>query len=162
MGREIRRVIPNWEHPKRSNGSYQPMHNKIFKEVADEWVRKFQLWQKKQHPDQICLGLSCPYYWQRENPPDEEYYMEKTDQEKTWYQVYETISEGTPVTPPFETKEEIIEYLVKNGDFWDQQRRRGGWPRKHAERFVREEWSLSGICICSSEGNRILGPRDGA
>ena len=62
----------------------------------------------------------------------------------TWWQVYETVSEGTPVTPPFETREELVEYLVANGDFWDQKRRTEGrssmpcepWPRKQAESFV--------------------------
>ena len=62
----------------------------------------------------------------------------------TWWQVYETVSEGTPVTPPFETQEELVEYLVANGDFWDQSRRaKGGssmpcgpWPREQAKKFV--------------------------
>ena len=27
MGREIRRVPPNWDHPKNSYGSFQPMLN---------------------------------------------------------------------------------------------------------------------------------------
>jgi hypothetical protein len=74
-------------------------------------------------------------------------YMDFKGVEPTWYQVYETVSEGTPVTPPFETREELVEYLVENGDFWDQKRRaegpRGGfqmpcapWSRKSAESFV--------------------------
>jgi hypothetical protein len=65
-------------------------------------------------------------------------------QEMTWYQVYETVSEGTPVTPPFETQSELVEYLVANGDFWDQRCRKEGssimecapWSRKQAEAFV--------------------------
>ena len=61
----------------------------------------------------------------------------------TWFQVYETVSEGTPVSPPFATREELVEYLVKNGDFWAQYRGEGGYSRKAAEAFVKDEWAPS-------------------
>lgn len=78
-------------------------------------------------------------------PPDPEYYRPDWKPEDcTWWQVWETVSEGTPVTPPFATKDELVDYLVANGDFWDQSRRREGcttmncepWSRKAAESFV--------------------------
>jgi hypothetical protein len=71
----------------------------------------------------------------------------------TWYQVYQTVSEGSPVTPPFATKEELIEYLVKFGDEWDQSRTAegrqasAGWPRKAAEQFVKSEWAPSMMVV---------------
>jgi hypothetical protein len=69
---------------------------------------------------------------------------------REWWQVYETVSEGTPVTPPFATKEELIEYLVEHGDFWDQRNRHDyrcyvdpgcypPWSRKAATTFVMED-----------------------
>lgn len=92
------------------------------------------------HPDQADYP-----YWEYEGaPPDPEYYRPIfAEGEATWYQVYETVSEGTPVTPPFATKQELIDYLVEYGDFWDQHRGEGGWPREAAKRFAEEEWAVS-------------------
>lgn len=47
--------------------------------------------------------------WERISPPDGE-----------GWQVWETVSEGSPVTPVFSTGEELVEYLVENGDLWCQ------------------------------------------
>ena len=82
--------------------------------------------------------------WGGDAPTYEYYRPNWKPEDMTWYQVYETVSEGTPVTPPFKTKEELIDYLVVDGDFWDQERRREGnttincspWPREQAEEFV--------------------------
>lgn len=60
-------------------------------------------------------------------------------EEAIWYQVYETVSEGTPVTPPFETQQELIEYLVIHGDFYQQKcqnETKPGYSREVAEQFV--------------------------
>lgn len=53
--------------------------------------------------------------------------------EGDWYQVWETVSEGSPVTPAFETANELIEYLVKYGD---NEGKSGGWTREAASKFV--------------------------
>lgn len=155
MGREIRMVPPNWEHPKkeflnhrfRMEERYQPMYNRSYTESMDEWIGEYQLWKDGKHPDQMDgSAKECKRYaeWAGD-PPDHEYYRpEWSKEEMTWFQVYETVSEGTPVTPPFETKEELVEYLVANGDFWDQKRRADGdtimgcvpWSREAAHRFV--------------------------
>lgn len=168
MGREIRRVIPNWEHPKREDGSYQPMYNETYKEAADDWIHNFLLWQKGEHPDQLKYQdeneILNEYYWEWAGMPPHKkyykYYLPETEQEKTWYQAYETVSEGTPVTPPFATKEELIDYLVDHGDFWDQQRGNGGWSRENAQSFVEKEWAPTMIIKKSSSSIQILTPRD--
>lgn len=64
-----------------------------------------------------------------------------------WWQVWETVSEGSPVTPAFATRDELIDYLVINGDHWDQKRGDGGWSRKNAESFVAAEWAPSLIAV---------------
>ena len=66
--------------------------------------------------------------------------------------MYETVSEGTPVTPKFATKEELVEYLVTRGTFYD-----GPWKRKVAEAFVKEEWAPSMVI----NGGKIYEPKDG-
>lgn len=158
MGREIRRVIPNWEHPKKREFNwktqeydevYQRMYDSPYIEALNEWIAEHQRWESGEHEDQkkdYYTPKEYPYYASLNgNPPVVEYYRPNwKPEEAMWYQLYETVSEGTPVTPPFATKEELIEYLVANGDFWDQDRRKAGdsimpcapWPRQQAEAFV--------------------------
>lgn len=156
MGREIRRVPPNWEHPQkeeynsrkgRYEPQYQPLYDEPYSEAIAEWTKNHMLWVDGKHPDQLDgSGAGYENYadWGG-NAPDVKYYRPNWKaEEMTWYQVYETVSEGTPVSPPFATKEELVEYLVANGDFWDQARRKEGrgemncdpWSRKAAEQFV--------------------------
>lgn len=95
MGREIRRVPPNWEHPKDENGQYKPLSKN----------RK-----SKKH---------------------------------TWFQVYETTSEGTPVTPAFETEQELIEHLIQYGESLNPYNS-GPINKESAENFVlRTQWAPS-------------------
>jgi hypothetical protein len=122
MEREIRRVPPNWKHPSHKNvGSMlQPMYDQHFDDVFADWLADF---------DRIRAGdlteLERELYprgladWLNDGglPPDSAYYRPWKDDEATWYQVWETESEGTPITPPFATREELVEYLVNHGDF---------------------------------------------
>lgn len=176
MGREIRQVIPNWDHPrrrcehspwmggcdeaKRNNGQcYQPMYDQDYDAAAREWLRDCIAHSKKKHTDP-----ESKYYWDYSGPPpDKAFYRPKwSDHERTWVQIYETVSEGTPVTPPFATKAELVEYLVQHGDFWDQLRGNGGWSRANAERFVEDEFAPSMMVMQTSAGMVIKEPRDGA
>lgn len=90
-------------------------------------------------------------------PPDPDYYRPWKDEDATWFQVWETVSEGTPVTPPFATKEELVDYLATKGDFWDQRRGDGPWVRTNAEAFVGSGWAPT---LMVKDGV-ISAPRDG-
>lgn len=149
MGRQIRRVIPNWQHPEESNGRFRPLFDESYREAITKWIEEHQLWEAGKHPDQLDKTSSAKEYryfaeWNGDAPDVKYYRPDWKPEEATWYQVYETVSEGTPVTPPFETREELVEYLVANGDFWDQKRRSEGhasmpcepWTRQQAESFV--------------------------
>jgi hypothetical protein len=74
-----------------------------------------------------------------------------------WWQVWETVTEGSPVTPAFATREELIDHLVARGDAWDRKGGDGGWSRDSAESFVTAEWSPTLIGV----GGRVYQPRDG-
>lgn len=159
MGREIRRVPPDWEHPKDDKG-FMPLFDQDYESAAREWMANYELWKMQKHPEQATsYGQSMRYFWEWVMPPDEEYYRERawTPEEATHYQVYQTVSEGTPVTPHYATKEELIEYLVTWGDEWDQRRGEGGWDRKAAERFVE---SGSAPTMMIRPGHGILKPGD--
>ena len=127
MGREIRRVPPSWDHPKKSNGEYQPMHDRSYHAAIDDWRREF--------------GDEAG------NQPERECYRPWEESEATWYQLWETVSAGTPVSPPFETKEQLAAYLATCGDFWDQKRGRGGCGMDAAEAFVEVGWAPSLVAV---------------
>ena len=68
--------------------------------------------------------------WEREDPPEGE-----------GWQVWETVGEGSPITPVFENGEELIEHLAKNGTALDDP-----WLYKRAVEFVKEtQWEPSGM-----------------
>ena len=163
MGREVRRVPPNWAHPSDDEGHLVPMYDKHIDDARAEWLAEF---------DRIRAGdlkeWEQPYYghgaggvcqWAASNaPPDEDTHSRPwRDSDATWFQVWETVSEGTPVTPPFATQAELVDYLVEHGDLWQQQRyARGdtfmqpnppGYTREAAEAFVTAGWAPSMIVV---------------
>lgn len=174
MGREIRRVPPNWEHPKRGNGSYIELFNSDVETVFAEWMEEYRRWVEMEH-DRVIQEYGEEKYpkdqpyrsfcaWFGSPSPDPKSYHPKwADGEATWYQVYETVSEGTPVTPPFATQAELVDYLVENGDFWDQSRRRRGlddsapWSRRQAEAFVYGDGWAPSFVVARTESGRYSG-----
>jgi hypothetical protein len=154
MGREIRKVPPShkhphvpsryarpepWNHPEIPRGhDYIPAYEQTYEKAMEEYnsgLKSFVPNDEYQYYHE-CKG----------NPPKKEQYVSYNPDSKecTWFQVYETVSEGTPVTPPFATKEDLANYLAINGDFWDQFRRQNKisdmssapWGIEAANKFV--------------------------
>lgn len=124
MGREIRRVPLDWEHPKDEHGSYMRLYDKDYESAGVEWEKEYDLWQQGQHPDQLSETWGnhlkehgYRFFWEWSSPPDKEYYRERkwSDEEAMGYQIYETISEGTPTSPVFATLEDMGTWLAKQG-----------------------------------------------
>ena len=48
MGKEIRRVPPNWEHARKRNGEYESLHDGFYydKEARD-WMINCMLWHEE-------------------------------------------------------------------------------------------------------------------
>ena len=139
MGREIRTVPADWVHPKdERTGRYKPLHDQSFREAAEEWVTGFEEWRTGTHKDFKKHGVDYPYFWQWEgDPPDEEYYRPDWPEEtRTHFQVYETVSEGTPVSPVFATKGEIADWAVAQGH-----------SREAADAFAEDGYVPSGLFI---------------
>lgn len=88
-------------------------------------------------------GITWEEYEGNAPTPGESFRPEFTE-EPTWYQVYENVSEGCPITPPFETKEEMVEYLIEVGDSWD-----GPVSRNVAEKFAESGHAPSGVFTTS-------------
>ena len=132
MGREIRRVPKDWNHPRDEKGKYRPLFDKTYKDAAEEWIDEFMKWANNEYP---AMKSNDIYYWDGEgNPPDEEYYRIPFASESTHYQIYETVSEGTPVSPIFETEKEIVVWLIDKG-----------YSPKASAKFVEVKWCMSGL-----------------
>lgn len=137
MGREVRRVPPNWEHPRNEDGRYIPLYDQTYESARREWLDGYAAHEPAEHD-----GLD---YWEYDGmPPVRADYRPYPDEEATWYQVYETVSEGTPVSPPFATQEELIAHLAEHGDKTDHGK---GWTLSRAKAFVESGWAPSGMIV---------------
>ena len=105
MGRECRRVAPDWKHPK-TDGRYVPLHGRDILEFWDEEDGDPQFEESELMPD-----------W--------------TSEQATHYQMYEDTTEGTPISPVFATPEELATWLVENNAsaFAGQTATYDGWLR---------------------------------
>jgi hypothetical protein len=102
MGRKVRN---DWVHPQGKNGErYKPLFpGKYYEERANEFMKK---------ANQEGLQEAIDYCG---NPPDINNFMpDWSENEKTHFMMYENTSEGTPISPAFETPEKLAQWLVDN------------------------------------------------
>ena len=102
MSREVRKVPQNWEHPKRYDGNYEPLLNGYKSALAD-FAKAIK---------EKGLANALDYYGG--GPISDEYMPEWPDELRTHYMMYETTSEGTPISPACETPEELAHWLADN------------------------------------------------
>ena len=97
MGREVRRVPANWEHPKDEKGHYIPHHEHFpyDQEEIEEGLRDG--WLSNEPPNYGCKVMP---QW--------------SDAERTHFQMYEIITEGTPISPVMESPEALSRWLADN------------------------------------------------
>lgn len=118
MGREVRRVPAGWQHPMdEQSGRLQPMFDRPYREAVAEWKEGYAAWERGER-DSYCDEASAKLeFWEWSgDPPDRKYYRpDWTDAERTHLQMYETTSEGTPISPVMETPEELARWLADNG-----------------------------------------------
>ena len=95
MGREVRKIKAGWQHPKHPNGNYIGLF------------------------DGSDYAIHCGYdVDEDEGPPDPKDYMPQwSPDETTMFVMYETVSEGTPTSPAFETPEALARWLADNDTF---------------------------------------------
>jgi len=164
MGREIRMVPPNWEHPTKLDrlGRTQDvqMYDRTFEDSFAEWLSDFDRVRAGdlEGYEVECYPNGLIDWIQDEGAPlDPEFYRPWKDCEGTWYQVWQTVGEGSPVSPPFETKAELVDYLTENGDFWDQSRGNRPSSREAYESFVEMGFAMSGLMVDGRFYNGIDG-----
>lgn len=125
MGREIRMVPANWQHPtepcKHWNNSghyscgckngrgFKPLNDESWEEAVAEWKAGYAAHKPEEHEGRE--------YWEwGQSTPDRELCRPNwTDAERTHFQIYETVSDGTPVSPVFASRDELAAWLIANG-----------------------------------------------
>ena len=116
MGREVRLVPSNWEHPKE-NGQYKPLFGSTYEEEIQDWRDEKRKWDSGIYPEWASEKDKKLSYneWAGNAPNPKNYMPQFKTEEKTHFMMYETTSEGTPISPAFETKEELARWLSDNG-----------------------------------------------
>jgi hypothetical protein len=157
MGREIRRVPVDWQHPKYLHQYlghpleevFHPCIDEVYEDALARHQEQRRRWDADDEPlewggrrSEVLVKYPETTFeeWVGE-PPDPAYYRSRkwTAAEATAFQFYETVSEGTPLSPVCKTREEMVEWLVTDGG------RDGPMSRKGAEAFVGQGWAPSMI-----------------
>jgi len=110
MSRAIRRVTADWKHPKLKNDKFQPMFDEFYGKVLGEWLENKAKWGNGTHPDlrnEPWLKDDCSNYadWAEKPKADSYSTHEFEEADLTHIQLYETITEGTPISPVFKASE---------------------------------------------------------
>lgn len=154
MGREVRLVPPDWQHPRYTEdsapfpeavGRYIPMLDRRHADAVAEWetvglpgwIEGERLWRihekvqtldgetwtiaeavanankwsiPPEFPDYKWWAGECP-----SRPSSERYMPAWSTEQRTHLMMYEDVSEGTPISPAFETPEELARWLADSG-----------------------------------------------
>ena len=106
MGREIRRVPLDWEHPRDARGRHVPLFDGArLEEDTIEW--QVSAAEARRCGDDV-------EGWCGKRPDPEDYAPAWSPDEATAWCVYEVVSEGTPWSPVFTEPEAIMAWLVES------------------------------------------------
>jgi hypothetical protein len=110
MGREIRRVPLDWEHPRDSQGRYIPLYDETYKARCQRFIIRFQsLVNGGEITETIVDELENMNYLIADREMCRPDWKEDVE---LGYCLYENVSEGTPVSPVFATAAGLREWLV--------------------------------------------------
>lgn len=122
MGRELRRVPPTWNHPidwTSNRRSFKPLHEGPWETAAAAWDARKAAFERGEDEDGQPLSdaakASSFEDWDGSRPRQEDYMPTWTDAEQTHFQMYETCSEGTPISPVLPTPQEVAQWCADNG-----------------------------------------------
>lgn len=127
MGREVRRVPADWQHPKeevpdwrtgRMVERYKPLFpGDRYQPRVDEWDAECAKWKAGWRPDYCTDAESRAMTYEQysgQRPHKDDYMPDWPAEQRTHLMMYEDTSEGTPISPAFETPEELAQWLVDN------------------------------------------------
>lgn len=117
MGREVRRVPRDWQHPRDELGEFIPLFDGDQKTAAEQWLWELIAWERG---DDHRGKYGCRWFWEWDGGPplgpDERggHMFKEPRDDLTHLMLYESTTEGTPLSPPFETLEEIADWAETN------------------------------------------------
>jgi len=128
MSREVRKVPADWEHPTDDNGDYIPIHDSGYLRALSEWEEGEAKWAEGLEED-WGAGTDGEKAWRAkgegqdgtfedwwgEMPEEYQYMPEWSDDERTHWMMYESVSEGTPISPPCASPELLARWLADSG-----------------------------------------------
>jgi hypothetical protein len=158
MGREIRRVPQNWSHPTNADlakhnlfysgywlrpgteNDLSPMCDESYADAATKWMNRLLAWENGTDESLVKspeLKQEYPFFWDWDGaPPNRVVYRfgewDFNPKEATHYQIYETVSEGTPTSPVFASLEAMKTWLVSEG-----------FSEQAADSFIKDQWAPS-------------------
>lgn len=149
MGREVRMVRPDWKHPTFRKEEI-PLHKGPYSEALADWEENKRQWDLG-----FVRDWSKDLAWKPKDADDtfednvgdrpipNDYMPEWTPQEATHLQMYETCSEGTPISPVMATPEELARWLADTGAsaFGGQTASYEAWLAT-----CKRGWAPSGFC----------------
>lgn len=123
MGREVRMVPKDWQHPKDARFSgdqsrYLALYDgSWYADRLSDWEEEKAKWSRGEYPDYADDESKKLSYeeWGGEKPDPADYMPNWPEAERTHYMMYEDTSEGTPISPAFETPEELAKWLADTG-----------------------------------------------
>ncbi len=123
MGREVRRVPADWQHPKHWTGGmrgpeerYKPLFpGERYQPAVDEWDAGLAAWKRGEYPEYAdpaeCQATTYEQY-SGQRPHRDDYMPNWPAEQRTHLMMYEDTSEGTPISPAFATPEELARWLA--------------------------------------------------
>lgn len=156
MGREVRRVPLEWQHPRDDRGNFRPLLETTpmqYAECRRQWEAGF------------VKGYGEIEWEARRDSGTtfEEWYGDATDDERMpdfpdgaelGYCMYETCTEGTPISPVFETPEQLARWLAdtKASAFAGQPASYKGWLRVARSGFAPSMVMSGGVTRSGVDG----------
>jgi hypothetical protein len=115
-------VPKDWSHPKDGSGGYIPLLSSSYEEAKEEWDESEKMWNDGFRKCYVSDGWVKKYddmtysyeEWAGGEPLEEQYMPSFNDGNNTYLMMYETCSEGTPISPAFKTPEELARWLTDN------------------------------------------------
>lgn len=116
-GRRVRKVPPGWEHPRDAYGNFIPLLGGSWLRALERWEAERAKWEAGEFPEYADAEARAMSYgeWSGPQPQPSDYMPEWSPEEATHLMMYETTSEGTPISPVFATLEDLARWLADNG-----------------------------------------------
>lgn len=151
MGREVRRVHKDWKHPFNERGRKIALHRGPFSKALSDWKEGKRQWDlgfvRDWSKDGVGWGpkdTDCKTFeeWDGGKPQPHDYMPEWEPEELTHIQMYETCSEGTPISPVMEKPKELARWLADNNAsaFGSQGASYESWLAT-----IEQGWAVSGV-----------------